>query len=56
MSLVNGISKSVKFVEDDRYHIISKFDFVSSNTISLESVDFNVFEKVWFDDYAPFVF
>lgn len=56
MSLVNGISKCAKFVEDDKYHIISNFDFVSSNTISLESIDFNVYEKVRFDDYAPFVF
>ena len=39
MTLVEGISKCVKFTEDDRYHILSEFDFNSSNSVEIESVD-----------------
>ena len=55
-SMVQGISKSLQIVSQDRYHLLTAQDFRFKNKIEMESVYKTNFTKCKFKDYAPHVF
>ena len=55
-SMINGIQKSLKIVAGDQYKSLTKSNFKSHNTIHIEAMYSNKFDKCKFKDYAPYVF
>ena len=55
-TMITGISKSINITQDDKYHLLSKYDFKFHNKIEMEAVYGTAFKKCKFKDYAPYVF
>ena len=55
-SMISGIHKSINIISNDKYHILSKYDFKFHNKIEMQSIYSNNFKKCKFKDYAPYVF
>ncbi len=55
-NVISGIHKSLNVISNDKFFILSKFDFKLHNKIEMKAVYSNTFKKIKFKDYAPFVF
>ena len=55
-TMITGISKSINITLDDKFHLLSKYDFKFHNKIEMEAVYGTTFKKCKFKDYAPYVF
>ena len=55
-TMITGISNSISFVSDDKYHFLTKNDFGFKNSIDIGAVYSNTFNKCEFIDYAPYAF
>ena len=55
-TMISGINRSLSIISSDKYHTLSKRDFIYHNKIEVDSVYSNQFDSCQFKDYAPYVF